>query len=59
MLILTLLWFSFSPSEPNRYNIDCYPKENARRKPRSLKKLEDDRKMSQKKSGRAQFTVNK
>jgi hypothetical protein len=47
-----------SPSEPNRHSINCYPKENARQKPRNLKKLEDDRQMSLKKGGRAQFTVN-
>ncbi|CAF5133793.1 unnamed protein product, partial [Rotaria magnacalcarata] len=44
-----------SPAEPNRYSIDCFPKENARQKPRSLKKLEDDRQLSMK-GGRAQFT---
>jgi hypothetical protein len=49
----------YSPSEPNRHSINCYPKENARQKPRNLKKLEDDRQMSLKKGGRAQFTVNK
>jgi endoplasmic reticulum lectin 1 len=48
---------SFSPSEPNRHSINCYPKENARQKPRNLKKLEDDRQMSLKKGGRAQFTM--
>ncbi len=47
----------YSPSEPNRHSINCYPKENARQKPRNLKKLEDDRQMSLKKGGRAQFTV--
>ena len=48
-----------SPTEANRYNINCYAKENARQKPRSLKNLEDERQMSLKKGGRAQFTVNK
>ncbi|UJR36910.1 hypothetical protein I4U23_029623 [Adineta vaga] len=48
---------AFSPSEVNRYNINCYPKENARQKPRNLKKLEDERQMSLKKGGRAQFTM--
>lgn len=48
---------AFSPTEPNRYSIDCFPRENARQKPRNLKKLEDERQMSLKKGGRAQFTV--
>ncbi|CAF1192809.1 unnamed protein product [Adineta steineri] len=48
---------AFSPAEPNRYSVNCYPKENARQKPRNLKKLEDERQMSLKKGGRAQFTM--
>ncbi|CAF3829646.1 unnamed protein product [Rotaria sordida] len=47
----------FSPSEANRYSINCFPKENARQKPRNLKKLEDERQLSLKKGGRAQFTM--
>ncbi|CAF4525334.1 unnamed protein product, partial [Rotaria socialis] len=47
---------AFSPVEPNRYSINCFPKENARQKPRGLKKLEDDRQLSMK-GGRAQFTM--
>ena len=55
--MIQLVLFSFSPSEPNRHSINCYPKENARQKPRNLKKLEEERQMSLKKGGRAQFTV--
>lgn len=47
-----------SPTEPNRHSINCYPRENARQKPRNLKKLEDERQLSLKKGGRAQFTVS-
>ena len=46
-----------SPSEPNRHSINCFAHGNARQKPRNLKKLEDERQMSLKKGGRAQFTV--
>ena len=44
--------------EPNRHSINCYPRENARPKPRNLRRLEHDRQMSLKQGGRAQFTVN-
>lgn len=48
---------AFSPSEPNQHDISCYPRENARQKPRNLKRLEDDRQLALKKGGRAQFTM--
>ena len=51
------IW-SFSPAEPNRYSIQCYPHEKALQKPRNLMKLEKERQLSLKKGGGAQFTVS-
>jgi len=48
---------AFSPLEPNRHTINCYPQEKALQKPRNLKKLEYERQLSLKTSGGAQFTV--
>jgi hypothetical protein len=50
---------AFSPIVSNQHTINCYPQENALQKPKNLKKLEYERKLSSKAGNGAQFTVKK
>ncbi|CAF0839133.1 unnamed protein product [Didymodactylos carnosus] len=60
-LIVASRWLctlpAFTALETIRQSISCYPKENARQKPRNLRKLEYEKQQSWKKGGRTQFTI--